>query len=95
MVAYRQMMTFIQKHLPEKPYIEGMQRISLRDKIMLEVCLNLLIHREYSSAYSTTSTIRSDQVERENMNVPYVYGRIDLQTLNPHRKNPTIANVYS
>lgn len=27
--------------------------------------------------------------------MPYVYGRIDLQTLKPHRKNPTIANVFS
>lgn len=95
MVAYRQMMAFIQKHLPEKPYIEGMQRFSLRDKIMREVCLNLLIHREYSSAYPTTLTIWSDRIETENWNVPYVYGRIDLQTLKPHRKNPTIANVFS
>lgn len=45
MVAYRQMMAFIQKHLPEKPYIERMQSFSLRDKIMREVCLNMLIHR--------------------------------------------------
>ena len=95
MVAYRQMMAFIQKHLPEKPYIEGMQRFSLRDKIMREVCLNMLIHREYSSAYPTTLTIWGDRIETENWNVPYVYGRIDLQTLKPHRKNPTIANVFS
>lgn len=27
--------------------------------------------------------------------MPYVYGRIDLQTLKPHRKNPIIANVFS
>lgn len=95
MVAYRQMMAFIQKHLPEKPYIEGMQRFSLRDKIMREVCLNMLIHREYSSAYPTTLTIWADRIETENWNLPYVYGRIDLQTLKPHRKNPTIANVFS
>lgn len=95
MVAYRQMMAFIQKHLPEKPYIEGMQRFSLRDKIMREVCLNMLIHREYSSAYPTTLTIWNDRIETENWNVPYVYGRIDLQTLKPHRKNPIIANVFS
>lgn len=95
MVAYRQMMAFIQKHLAEKPYIEGMQRFSLRDKIMREVCLNMLIHREYSSAYPTTLTIWSDRIETENWNLPYVYGRIDLQTLKPHRKNPVIANVFS
>ena len=95
MVAYRQMMAFIQKHLPEKPYIEDMQRFSLRDKIMREVCLNMLIHREYSSAYPTTLTIWGDRIETENWNLPYVYGHINLQTLKPHRKNPTIANVFS
>lgn len=88
-------MEFIQKHLPEKPYIEGMQRFSLRDKIVREVCLNILIHREYSSAYPTTLTIWSNRIETENWNVPYVYGKIDLKTLKPHRKNPTIANVFS
>ena len=27
--------------------------------------------------------------------MPYVYGKIDLTTLKPHRKNPLIANVFS
>lgn len=95
MVAYGKMMNFVEKHLPEKPYIEGMQRFSLRDKIMREVCLNMLIHREYSSAYPASLTIWNDRIETENWNVPYVYGRIDLNTLKPHRKNPVIANVFS
>ena len=95
MVAYRSIMEFIKKHLPEKPYIEGMQRFSLRDRILREVTLNLLIHREYSSSYPTTFTIFSDKVVTENWNVPYVYGKIDLTTLKPHRKNPLIANVFS
>ena len=95
MVAYRAIMEFIKKHLPEKPYIEGMQRFSLRDRILREVTLNLLIHREYSSSYPTTFSIFSDRVVTENWNVPYVYGRIDLRTLRPHRKNPLIANVFS
>ena len=95
MVAYRSIMEFIKKHLPEKPYIEGMQRFSLRDRILREVTLNLLIHREYSSSYPTTFSIFSDRVVTENWNVPYVYGKIDLTTLRPHRKNPLIANVFS
>ena len=95
MMAYRAIMEFIKKHLPEKPYIEGMQRFSLRDRILREVALNLLIHREYSSSYPTTFSIFSDRVVTENWNVPYVYGKIDLTTLRPHRKNPLIANVFS
>lgn len=95
MVAYRSIMAFVRKHLPEKPYIENMQRFSLRDKIMREVILNMLIHREYSSAYPTSFTIWADKVVTENWNVPYVYGEINMKTLKPHRKNPTIANVVS
>ena len=95
MVAYRKIMEFIRKHLPEKPYIEGVQRFSLRDKIFREVALNMLIHREYSSLYPTSFIIYSDCVIAENWNVPYAYGKIDLTTLRPHRKNPLIANVFS
>lgn len=93
--AYPLIMAFIKKHLPEQPYIEGMQRFSLRDRILREVVLNLLIHREYSSAYPATFTIYKDTIVTENWNIPYVYGPINLQTLKPHRKNPAIANVFS
>ena len=93
--AYPIMMDFIKKHLPEQPYIEGIQRFSLRDRILREVALNLIIHREYSSVYPTTFTIYRDRIVTENWNIPYVYGHIDLQTVRPHRKNPKIANVFS
>ena len=93
--AYPLIMAFIKKHLPEQPYIEGMQRFSLRDRILREVVLNLLIHREYSSAYPATFTIYKDTIVTANWNIPYVYGPINLQTMKPHRKNPAIANVFS
>ena len=95
MKAYPIMMSFIKKHLPEQPFIEGIQRFSLRDRILREVVLNLLIHREYSSAYPATFTIYRNSIVTENWNIPYVYGQIDLNTMKPHRKNPTIANVFS
>lgn len=93
--AYPIIMAFIKKHLPEQPYIEGIQRFSLRDTILREVVLNMIIHREYSSAYPTTFTIYRDTIVTENWNIPYVYGHIDLQTMRPHRKNPKIAKVFS
>ena len=95
MKAYPIMMDFVKKHLPEQPYIEGIQRFSLRDKILREVVLNLLIHREYSSSYPATFTIYRNSIVTENWNIPYVYGPINLETMKPHRKNPTIANVFS
>ena len=95
MKAYPIMMDFVKKHLPEQPYIEGIQRFSLRDKILREVVLNLLIHREYSCSYPATFTIYRNSIVTENWNIPYVYGPINLKTMKPHRKNPTIANVFS
>ncbi|MCC8112829.1 MAG: hypothetical protein LIP03_02310 [Bacteroidales bacterium] len=77
------------------PFIEDNFRISLRDKILGEVALNILIHSEYSSLESTTFTIERDRITARNFNVPYIYGNIDLKNSKPHRKNPHIANVFS
>lgn len=41
--AYDRLMAFIAKHLPDKFYLEGDQRISLRDKIFREVIANYLV----------------------------------------------------
>ncbi len=94
MQAYYRLMNFIHKHLSEKPYIEGHQRISLREMIFREVVANLLIHREFSSAYPATLTIYQDVVIAENWNKPYVMGEIEITNLKPHPKNPAIANFF-
>jgi ATP-dependent DNA helicase RecG len=93
--SYQLIMDFIDKHMSEAPYIENMQRFSLRDKILREVVLNLLIHREFSSGFKATLTIYRDRVETENWNLPYQYGNITPTNLRPHAKNPIIANVFA
>ncbi|MDD6002621.1 MAG: putative DNA binding domain-containing protein [Bacteroidales bacterium] len=95
MKAYPIMMDFIKKHLPEQPYIEGIQRFSLRDMILREVVLNLIIHREYSSSYPASFTIYRNSIVSENWNIPFAYGLINPLNMKPHRKNPTIAKVFS
>ena len=87
-------MAFIHKYLPDRGYIEGTQRISLRDTIFREVIANLLVHREFSNAFPATLTIYKDAVVTENWNRPYMNGRIYLCNLKPHPKNPTIANFF-
>ena len=94
MQAYYRLMDFIHKHLSERPYIEGHQRISLREMIFREIVANLLIHREFSCAYPATLTIYKDVVVAENWSKPYVMGRIELDNLKPHPKNPVIANFF-
>lgn len=44
--AYEQLMAFVAKHLPDKFYLEGDQRVSLRSKIFREVAANMIVHRE-------------------------------------------------
>ena len=44
--AYDLLMDFVAKHLSDPFYLEGTQRISLRDKIFREIVANLLVHRE-------------------------------------------------
>ena len=53
-------MEFIEKHLNAKFYLEGTQRINIRNKIFREVCANLLIHREFYSAYPAKLIIEED-----------------------------------
>ena len=93
--AYERLMEFCRKHLPEWPYIEGTQRLSIRELVMRENCLNLLIHREYGARHEASLTIWKDRVETRNWNIPFGYGQITLDNLRPHAKNPTIANFFA
>jgi len=92
--AYSRLLEFVHKHLPDRPYIEGTQRISLRDKIFREVVANLLVHREFSNAFPATMTIYKDIVVTENWNRPNIIGRVSLKNLKPFPKNPTISNFF-
>jgi ATP-dependent DNA helicase RecG len=92
--AYDRLMAFVQKHTPDRFFLEGTVRISLRDVIFREMIANLLSHREYSSPYRATLTIYSDTVVTENWNIPYTMGRITPENLKPHSKNPTIAGFF-
>ena len=53
--SYERIIAFIQKHLPDPFYLEGMDRISIRDAILREVASNILIHREYRNALPNCS----------------------------------------
>jgi ATP-dependent DNA helicase RecG len=88
--AYERLMNFIRKHTPDRFYIEGDTRLSIRDIIFREMITNMLIHREFYSYFRATLTIYKNTVVAENGNIPYVMGRITPENLNPHTKNPTL-----
>ena len=92
--TYLQLNDFIKRHLPDKFYMEGDQRVDLRDRIFREVIGNIIIHREYTSAIATELIIEEDTVRTLNANNPYFNGIMDLDNFNPHPKNPNIRKFF-
>ena len=92
--SYDRLMAFVRKHLPDKFYQEGEQRISLRDRIFREVVGNLLIHREFANAFPAKLIIEKDRVLAENWNRPHDGGVIDPANFSPYPKNPVIAKFF-
>lgn len=92
--SYERLVNFIKKHLNEKFYIEDDQRINVRDIIAREVCVNLLIHREYSNPIPAKLVITTEAIVTENANKPRSIGYIDLNNYSPYPKNPKIASFF-
>jgi ATP-dependent DNA helicase RecG len=92
--AYEILMEFVNRHLPDKFYLEGAHRVSLRTTIFREIVANLIIHREYTNAAPGTFTIYADRVETENANNPHGEGPIDPTNFIPFPKNPLIAKFF-
>ena len=61
--VYEILMAFVAKHLPDKFYLEGSQRINLRTNIFREIIANIIAHREYTNALPATFIIKSDIIE--------------------------------
>ena len=92
--AYERLMAFIRKHTPDRFYLEGDVRLSIRDIIFREMITNMLIHREFYSYFRATLTVYRDTVVAENGNIPYTMGRITPENLKPHTKNPTMFAFF-
>jgi ATP-dependent DNA helicase RecG len=92
--TYLQLKEFIYKHLPNKFFMEGDQRVDLLDRIFREVIGNIIVHREYTSGTATELLIEEDAVRTLNANNPYFNGVMDLNNFNPHPKNPNIRKFF-
>ena len=92
--SYERIIAFVQKHLPDPFFLEGMERISLRDAIFREVASNILIHREYTSAFPAKLIIERGQVRTENSNKPNGFGALNPANFTPFPKNPVIGAFF-
>ncbi|MBP5174705.1 MAG: putative DNA binding domain-containing protein [Treponema sp.] len=93
--SYDLLMQFAQKHLPDKFFMEGIQTVSLRDKIVREMISNILMHREFSSAYVSKFIIESDRIYTENPCRAQNHIEITPENFTPVSKNPIIAHFFT
>lgn len=92
--SYDRLMEFGKKHLNDVFTLDGIQRVSARDKILREIISNLLMHRDFSSGYVPKFVIERDKITTENANLAHGHGNLNLKTFRPFAKNPSIAKVF-
>ena len=92
--SYDRLMEFGKKHLNDVFTLDGIQRVSARDKILREIISNLLMHRDFSSGYVPKLVIERDKITTENTNLAHGHGNLNLKTFRPFAKNPPIAKVF-
>ena len=92
--SYDRLIAFADKHLDDKFYLEGTQRIDVRNKITRELCANLLIHREFFNPYPAKLIIERDCIRTENANRAKMIGKLDINSYEPYPKNPKLAKFF-
>lgn len=92
--SYDRILAFVQKHLPDPFYLEGIERRSLRDHIFREVASNMLIHREYASGATSRLIIEYGRVVTDNPSRPHGFGLLDPDTMVPYQKNPILSAFF-
>ena len=92
--SYELLIDFIAKHTLDRFYLIGDQSVSLRSKISRELISNMLVHREYTSAYPAKIIIERNRIITENWSLPKTHGRIDPNNFAPFPKNPLLAHFF-
>lgn len=92
--TYDRLMEFGKKHLSDPFVLEGINSVSVRDKILREIFSNLLAHRDYSSAYVAKFVIEKQCMYTENANRAHGQGMLELSSFRPFSKNPAISKIF-
>ena len=92
--SYGLLIDFIAKHTNDKFFLIDNVSISVRDAIAREIVSNILVHREYGSAFPARLIIEKDKIYTENWNRSNRVGRIELDDFTPYPKNPVLANFF-
>ncbi len=93
--SYDLLMKFVQMHTSDKFYLEHNNNTSIRDIIAREIVTNILIHRDFSSAFPAKLIIEEDWLKTENWCRPRRHGYILEDEFSPYPKNPLISNFFT
>ena len=89
------LMSFGAKHLPDPFFLdEKAVRVSIRDIIVREMVVNMLIHREFTSARRSRFVIEPRRMYAENPCRASKQGSITPDNLEPDPKNPIVAAFF-
>lgn len=89
------LMDFGSKHLPDPFFLnEKAERISIRDIIIREMVVNMLIHREFTSSKHSRFVIEPKRIYTENPCRATKQGLITPENLEPDPKNPIVAAFF-
>lgn len=94
MEIYELLMNFARKHLSDKFFLEGDNRISLRNAIARKMFVNTLTHREMTSSFIARFVIEKDRIYVENTSRTSKDGLITPDNLELNPKNPIIAVFF-
>ena len=93
--SYELLMEFVAKHTSDKFFLVDNVNTSIRDLIAREVIGNILVHRDFSSAYPAKVIIEKDWLKTENWCVPRRHGNIMSDEFTPYPKNPLIQQFFA
>lgn len=92
--SYEILMDFIAKHTSDKFCLVDNVRTSVRDLIAREVVSNILVHRDFSSAFPAKVVIENDWIKTENWCRARRQGKISETEFTPYPKNPILARFF-
>lgn len=93
-LAYDKLMDFAMKHMDDRFALDGSERVDARSYIAREVISNILIHRDYTSAFPAKLVIENDMLHTENWNKSRFDGNLDISKFEPYPKNPILARFF-
>ena len=88
-------MEFVAKHTSDKFCLINNISTSIRGIISREVIGNILVHRDYSSAYPAKVIIEKDWLRTENWCIPRRHGNIMSDEFTLYPKNSLIQQFFA